>query len=99
LYRLKLGVLSSGRGVRQELALTTQRQLRVMDLRIEPFRDSLGQLAGIVGTAVDITERKRSEERLRESRGQLRKLAARLQVCGKTSGNSLLTRSMISDKV
>jgi PAS domain S-box-containing protein len=80
LSRLKRSVLSSGKGARQELALTTQGQLRVMDLRIEPFRDSSGQLAGIVGTAVDITERKRNEQRLIDSRGQLRGLAAHLQV-------------------
>jgi len=80
LSRLKRGVLSSGKGARQELSLTTEGQLRVMDLRIEPFRDSSGQLAGIVGTAVDITERKRNEQRLIDSRGQLRGLAAHLQV-------------------
>ena len=80
LIRLKRSVLSSGKGVRQEMALTTAGQLRVMDLRIEPFRDSSGQLAGIVGTALDITERKRNEERLMDSRERLRGLAAYLQV-------------------
>jgi PAS domain S-box-containing protein len=80
LSRLKRSVLSSGKGTRQELALTTQGQIRVMDLRIEPYRDSSGQLAGIVGTGVDITERKRNEQRLIDSRGQLRGLAAHLQV-------------------
>ena len=80
LTRLKQSVLSSGMGARQELALTTQDGLRVMDVRIEPFRDSSGQLTGILGTAVDITERKRTEQRLMDSRGQLRNLAAHLQV-------------------
>jgi PAS domain S-box-containing protein len=80
LSRLKRSVLTSGKGARQELTLTTQGQLRVMDLRIEPFRDSTGQPAGIVGTAMDITERQRNEQRLIDSRGQLRGLAAHLQV-------------------
>jgi PAS domain S-box-containing protein len=80
LTRIKQGVLSSAKGARQELALTTQAGLRTMDIRIEPFRDSSGHLAGILGTAVDITERKRNEQRLLESRCQLRNLASHLQV-------------------
>jgi PAS domain S-box-containing protein len=80
LTRFKSGVLASGKGARQELALTTDGQLRIMEMRIEPYRDSSGQLAGIVGTALDITERKRNEQRLIDSRGQLRGLAAHLQV-------------------
>jgi PAS domain S-box-containing protein len=80
LSRLKQSVLSSAKGARQELALTTEGQLRIMDLRIEPFRDSSGQMAGIVGTAMDITERKRNEQRLMDSRDKLRSLAAHLQV-------------------
>jgi PAS domain S-box-containing protein len=80
LDRLKRGVLTSGVGVRQELALTTQAERRIMDVRIEPFRDSSGQMAGILGTAVDITERKRNEQRLMDSRSELRGLASHLQV-------------------
>jgi PAS domain S-box-containing protein len=80
LNRLKRSVLSSGKGARQELALTTMGHIRVMDVRIEPFRDSSGQLAGILGTAVDITERKRNEQHLMDSREQLRGLAAHIQV-------------------
>jgi signal transduction histidine kinase len=75
-----LSVLSSGQGARQELALTSQGRVRIMDLRIEPYRDSSGQLAGILGTAVDITERKRNEQRLIDSRSQLRNFVAHLQL-------------------
>jgi PAS domain S-box-containing protein len=95
LDRIKRRVLSSGSGSRQELALTTQGQLRTMDVRIEPFRDSSGRLAGIVGTAVDITERKGQEQRLRESRGQLRGLAAHLQILRETERE--LTSSEVHD--
>jgi PAS domain S-box-containing protein len=79
LDRLKRGVLSSGKGARQEVGLTTAGQLRIMDIRIEPFLDDSGVIAGVVGTAVDITERKRNEQRLSRSLEQLRQLAARLQ--------------------
>lgn len=80
LTRLKQGVIESGKGARKELALTTQGELRIVDERIEPYRDSSGQIVGILGTAVDITERKRNEQRLMDSRSQLRGLAAHLQV-------------------
>jgi len=80
LTRLKRSVLSSGKGARQELALTFQGQLRTMEVRIKPYIDSSGQLVGILGTAVDITERKRDEQRLIDSRGQLRSFVAHLQV-------------------
>jgi signal transduction histidine kinase len=42
-------------------------------------RDEHGTILGLIGITTDITERKRSEQALRESRDQLRKLAARLE--------------------
>ena len=79
LTQLKWGVLATGRGARQEVTLTSQGQPRIMDLMVEPFRNAAGQVVGILGTAVDVTDRKHNEERLRQSRQQLRGLAARLQ--------------------
>jgi two-component system sensor histidine kinase UhpB len=38
------------------------------DLQLAPFRDPGGWISGVVGIAFDITERKRAEEALRESR-------------------------------
>ncbi|MEQ1858301.1 MAG: MASE1 domain-containing protein [Chthoniobacteraceae bacterium] len=44
-----------------------------------PLRDADGRIVGIVGISRDITERHRAEDALRQSRGQLRALAAHLQ--------------------
>jgi PAS domain S-box-containing protein len=79
LVRLKQRVLSSGVGAREEVALTAGGKVRSFELTLEPFRNSSGQMAGLLGTAVDVTDRKLSEERLRDSQGRLRSLAAHLQ--------------------
>jgi PAS domain S-box-containing protein len=78
LTRIKRSVLSSGAGAREEVALTTQDGVRTFDLAIEPFRNSTGETTGLIGVAVDITERRRTEEQLRHSGEQLRRLAAYL---------------------
>jgi PAS domain S-box-containing protein len=44
-----------------------------------PLRNSKGEIVGVIRTVHEITERKRAEEALRQSREQLRGLAARLQ--------------------
>jgi PAS domain S-box-containing protein len=48
-------------------------------LTVTSVRDRRGALVGYVGVAIDITERKEAEQRLRTSREQLRRLAARNQ--------------------
>jgi PAS domain S-box-containing protein len=40
-----------------------------------PFRDAHGAVVGLVGSSVDISDRKRTEERLRESEAQFRLMA------------------------
>jgi PAS domain S-box-containing protein len=40
-----------------------------------PFRDAQGTVVGLVGSSVDISERKRAEERLRHSEAQFRLMA------------------------
>ncbi len=84
LVQLKRSVLSTGRGARREVALTSQGQPRILDFSVEPFRAAAGPVVGILGTAVDVTDRKRDEEQLRQSRQQLRGLAARLQAARET---------------
>jgi diguanylate cyclase (GGDEF)-like protein/PAS domain S-box-containing protein len=41
-------------------------QARTFHVRVEPLRDASGTITGVVGAALDITERKRSEEELRK---------------------------------
>jgi PAS domain S-box-containing protein len=77
--RIKLGVLASGKGVRQDVAVTSQAGTRIMDTRFEPYWDSSGKIAGVLGVAVDVTDGKRKEKELADSREQLRGLVARLQ--------------------
>jgi two-component system sensor histidine kinase UhpB len=45
---------------------------------VQPFRDPAGNIAGTVGVALDITERKRVERELGEQREQLQALSHRL---------------------
>lgn len=79
LSRIKRSVLASGKGVRQEVALTSENRTRIMDARFEPYRDAAGKITGLLGVAVDVTDRKRKEQELADSREQLRALLARLQ--------------------
>ncbi len=79
LTRIKRAVLSTGLGSRHEVAITLAGNTHTMDLTLEPFRDTAGKLMGVLGTAVDVTERKAVEDQLRHSREQLRGLAARIQ--------------------
>jgi PAS domain S-box-containing protein len=47
----------------------------VFDLQLAPLRDERGEIVGIQPTAVDITQRKSAEDRLRESEERLRTFA------------------------
>ena len=40
---------------------------RSFDVRLEPLRDSQGSVVGVIGVALDLTERKKAEEQLRIS--------------------------------
>ncbi|MBI2884292.1 MAG: PAS domain S-box protein [Candidatus Methylomirabilis oxyfera] len=50
-----------------------------VSLTVGPMRDELGRLRGLRWLVRDITERRRMEEQLRASQGQLRTLAAHLE--------------------
>ncbi|HEX8617258.1 MAG TPA: PAS domain S-box protein, partial [Thermoanaerobaculia bacterium] len=51
---------------------------RLYENRVEPLRNSDGEIEGAVNLGIDITERRRDEEALRASREELRRLSARL---------------------
>ena len=62
------------RGLRGESTTYEQEWAgRVFHSHVEPLRDREGRITGCVGTALDITERKRAEQALRESQAMLAK--------------------------
>jgi len=66
LTRIKRRVIETGTSAREEVELTSGGIRNVYDLNIEPMLDPLGKISGITCVALDITERKRAEERIRE---------------------------------
>jgi signal transduction histidine kinase/integral membrane sensor domain MASE1/ActR/RegA family two-component response regulator len=72
LTALKRRVLETGVGSREEITVTLPAGMRSYDLMVEPRRDPAGAVIGVSGVAVDITERKRTEQLLRESEARLR---------------------------
>ncbi|CAN5690956.1 hypothetical protein BH18ACI5_BH18ACI5_22820 [soil metagenome] len=75
LFDLKQEVLRTGVGRREEITVTLPTEIRSYDLVIEPRRDSSGLLIGVSGIAVDVTERKRSEQLLVEHKNVLELVA------------------------
>jgi len=67
LTAIKQGVLSTGKGTRQEVQFPHDGAVFYYDLTVEPLRDSKGDIAGITCATTDITERKRLEEQLLHS--------------------------------
>lgn len=56
----------------------TQWKGRTLDAHIEPFRNAAGDIVGVLGIGVDVTDRKRFEEQLTRSHEQLRALSSRI---------------------
>ena len=46
------------------------------EAHVEPLRDGAGEIVGVVGVGIDVTEQRRAEERAAESEARLRELAA-----------------------
>lgn len=63
---LKRQVIQTGMGVRKEMALMLHGRQRVFDMSFEPLRDNRGQITGLTGAAVDITEQRHLEARQNE---------------------------------
>jgi signal transduction histidine kinase len=80
LTRIKRQVLASGQGIRTDVHLTDRSgACHIMDVMFEPFRDSDGRIVGLLGTAVDVTDRRLQEDRLKQFGEQFRSLAWHLQ--------------------
>src|SRR6202171_4050820 len=75
-------VLETGVGAREEVRLETSAGPRWYELSIEPVRDGSGAVTGINAASVNLTDRKRCEERLRA-------LFARLQSIREEEGTRI----------
>jgi PAS domain S-box-containing protein len=65
---IKRRVIETGEPTREEVTTAApDGPLETYDLSVEPLRDDLGHILGVICAATDITERKRIEQVLRES--------------------------------
>lgn len=79
--RLRAALVRAGAGesVRyDETIRVSGGRFLVIDLMFSPLRDAAGRVLQIVGSATDITERKRAEDELRQASQRLQTLSARL---------------------
>ncbi len=67
LAELKQGVLELGQGRRGEVSIHAGDDIRTFDIHLQPLFDERGDVAGLAGTAVDMTESKRWEASLRHT--------------------------------
>ncbi len=74
----KSTVIREGRTMRQEVVLETPRGTMVWDLAICPYPDARGEITGLVGVAVDVTERRLLQEKEWQ--------AERLEAAGRLAG-------------
>lgn len=94
LIQIKARVLATGTGVRQEVKCTLHSEKHVYDLTVEPVRDLHGQIIGLTGAAMDITEHKRLEsEVLQISEMEQRRIGQDLHdgICQHLAGIELLS--------
>jgi PAS domain S-box-containing protein len=97
LTQIKVRVLMTGAGLRQEVSLTANGQKRFYDLTVEPIRDAGGLITGIAGAAMEITERKRLEEEILQiSEMEQRRIGQDLHdgICQHLAGIELKSQSL-----
>lgn len=71
LTKIKRRVLDTGIGDRQVVVTTIEGKSYYYDLCVDPVRDSIGTITGVVCSSIDITERKKTELILREQGAML----------------------------
>ncbi|MFE1744943.1 PAS domain S-box protein [Coleofasciculus sp. H7-2] len=65
LAAIKRRVLTTGIGTRKQTFITVNGEIRHYDLTVEPLRNPTGEVVGITGSAMDITDIRSREEQLR----------------------------------
>jgi PAS domain S-box-containing protein len=65
LAAIKRPVLESGIGTRKQTCITLNGKVRHYDLTVEPLRNPTGEVVGITGSAMDITDIRTRQEQLR----------------------------------
>jgi len=89
--------LLTGTGSRQEISRTAGGEKHFYDLTVEPVRDALGQITGITGAAMEVTERKRLEEEILQiSETEQRRIGQDLHdgICQHLAGIELKSQSL-----
>jgi PAS domain S-box-containing protein len=95
--QIKLRVLMRGVAIRQEVSGTVAGQRHYYDLTVEPVRNAAGEITGITGAAMEITERKRLEEEvLQISDDEQRRIGQDLHdgICQHLAGIELKSQSL-----
>ena len=88
--RAALQRAAQGEVVRYDEVIRMANDQRVtIDVAFGPLRDAEGKISEIVGSAVDITERKQAEDALKATSKQLRALSARLQSAKEEEGTRI----------
>jgi PAS domain S-box-containing protein len=76
LTRLKRRALR-GESVHEEVGVTDDGVRREFRLALEPMRDHAGNIFGIIGSGTDITEEKRTQQRLQDANEDVKRAEAR----------------------
>ncbi|GAA6618518.1 response regulator [Scytonema sp. NUACC26] len=66
LKEIKLNVLATGIGIREEVPISTAQGTRYYDLTVEPLYNESHEIVGITCACIDINEHKLAEEKIRQ---------------------------------
>jgi hypothetical protein len=97
LTQIKMRVLVTGTGVRQEISRTVNDEKQIYDLTVDPIHGPDGRITGITGAAMDVTERKRLEEQILQiSEMEQRRIGQDLHdgICQHLAGIEFMSQSL-----
>ncbi|MBI4786161.1 MAG: diguanylate cyclase [Chloroflexi bacterium] len=79
LEQIKQPALAKGLSGRGEVTLHAGRETHVFDISVDPQRDAAGNIIGITSVAVDVSDRKESEQALQHANQNLMSWASELE--------------------